>query len=59
MTKATPTTMQTFVSCFTLDFKIAAQMGDRYLDALKENDEVISECVTHNLLERHIKPLFV
>ena len=40
-------------------FKIAAQMGDRYLDALKENDEVISECVTHNLLERHIKPLFV
>lgn len=40
-------------------FKIAAQMGDRYLDALKANEEVISECVTHNLLERHIKPLFV
>jgi hypothetical protein len=40
-------------------FKIAAQMGDRYLDALKGNHEVISECVTHNLLERHMKPLFV
>ena len=39
-------------------FKIAAQMGDRYLDALKENREVISRCVTENLVDRHIKPLF-
>ena len=39
-------------------FKIAAQMGDRYLDALKENREVISRCVTENLVNRHIKPLF-
>ena len=39
-------------------FKIAAQMGDRYLDALKANEEVISKCVTGNLLERHMKPLF-
>ena len=40
-------------------FKIAAQMGDRYLDALKANEEIISQCVTNNLLERHMKPLFV
>ena len=39
-------------------FKIAAQMGDRYLAALKEHEEVISKCVTGNLLERHMKPLF-
>ena len=39
-------------------FKIAAQMGDRYLDALKANDAVISKCVTNNLLDRHMKPLF-
>lgn len=39
-------------------FKIAAQMGERYLDALKANEQVISKCVTSNLLERHIKPLF-
>ena len=39
-------------------FKIAAQIGPRYLEALKANDQVISKCVTHNLLERHIKPLF-
>ena len=39
-------------------FKIAAQMGQRYLDALHAHREVISQCVTHNLLERHMKPLF-
>ncbi|MGC6459868.1 MAG: tagaturonate epimerase family protein [Akkermansiaceae bacterium] len=39
-------------------FKIAAQMGDRYLDALREHEEVIAKCVTGNLLERHMKPLF-
>lgn len=40
-------------------FKIAAQMGDTYLDALKENQQMVSRCVTENLLERHMKPLFV
>ena len=40
-------------------FKIAAQMGDAYLNALKSNQKTVSECVTHNLLERHMKPLFV
>jgi hypothetical protein len=40
-------------------FKIAATLGDTYLDALQEHREVISRCVTENLLERHIKPLFV
>jgi len=40
-------------------FKIAALLGDTYLDALKEHREVVARCVTGNLLERHIKPLFV
>ena len=40
-------------------FKIAAQLGDTYLDALKANREVVSRNVTANLLERHIKPLFL
>ena len=39
-------------------FKVAAQMGDKYLDALKENKDVIAKCVTGNLLDRHMKPLF-
>lgn len=39
-------------------FKIAAQLGDTYLNALKTNSEVVGEKVTGNLLERHMKPLF-
>ncbi len=39
-------------------FKVAAQLGDEYLDALKANRETIGRCITHNLLERHMKPLF-
>jgi hypothetical protein len=40
-------------------YKIAAKMGDRYLNALKENQEFVSKNVTVNLYERHLKPLFV
>jgi hypothetical protein len=38
-------------------FKIAARMGDRYLDALQQHEAVIARNVTANLFERHIKPL--
>jgi tagaturonate epimerase len=40
-------------------YKIAAKMGDRYLDALQENEAFVSKNVTENLYERHLKPLFV
>lgn len=40
-------------------FKIAAQMGERYTNALKEHKDVIAKNVTTNLLERHIRPLFL
>ena len=39
-------------------FKIAAQLGDTYLDALKTNHEVVGNKVTGNLLDRHMIPLF-
>jgi len=39
-------------------FKVAAQMGPRYTDALVANRETVGNCTTANLLERHIKPLF-
>ncbi|MEP4079948.1 tagaturonate epimerase family protein [Haloferula sp.] len=39
-------------------FKIAAQLGDTYLDALRTNSEVVATKVTGNLLDRHMKPLF-
>ena len=40
-------------------FKIAARMGDRYLDALKQHEPLIAGNVTVNLFERHMRPLFL
>ncbi len=40
-------------------YKIAAQMGDRYLKMLEECQETIGRNVTENLYQRHIKPLFI
>ena len=40
-------------------YKIAAKMGDRYLNALKQNEKFVSKNVTENLFERHLKPLFI
>ena len=40
-------------------FKVAAQMGDRYLKLLEANEDVIARNVTGNLFDRHLKPLFV
>jgi hypothetical protein len=40
-------------------YKVAAQMGDRYYDALKTFEADVSRNVTENLWERHIKPLFL
>jgi hypothetical protein len=40
-------------------FKVAAKMGDRYLEALEANEEVVARNVTTNLFERHIKPVFL
>jgi tagaturonate epimerase len=39
-------------------FKVAAEMGERFLQALDANEPVIARNVTQNLLERHIKPIF-
>ena len=42
-----------------VSFKVAAKMGDRYLDALKKYEAIIAKNVTENLFERHMKPLFL
>ena len=39
-------------------YKIAAEMGPRYLDALDKYEPTIAENVTTNLHARHIRPLF-
>ncbi len=40
-------------------FKVAAKLGDRYLQALESNEEIVARNVTANLFERHIKPVFL
>jgi hypothetical protein len=40
-------------------YKMAAEMGDRFLQALDDNREIVSEKVKSNLLEKHLKPLFL
>lgn len=40
-------------------YKVAAKLGDRYLDMLDEYQESVARNVTLNLIERHMKPLFL
>ena len=40
-------------------YKVAARMGERYLNMLEACEETIARNVTENLYERHIKPLFI
>ena len=40
-------------------YKVAAKMGDRYLEALDKHSAIIARNVTTNIYERHLKPLFV
>jgi tagaturonate epimerase len=39
-------------------YKVAAEMGDRYLNALKKYEDTIAKNVIENLFERHIKKIF-
>jgi hypothetical protein len=40
-------------------FKVAAKLGERYLNLLRAEEPTIAKNVTTNLFERHIKPLFL
>jgi hypothetical protein len=40
-------------------FKVAAKLGDRYLRQLEACEASIARNVTENLLERHLRPLFL
>lgn len=40
-------------------FKVAARLGSRYLQQLEACKPIIARNVTRNLLERHIRPLFL
>jgi hypothetical protein len=40
-------------------FRIAAEMGERFLTAVRSNEEIVSQQVSGNLFDRHIKRLFM
>jgi len=39
-------------------FRVAAEMGDRFLSAVKASEVTVSRNVTENLWDRHIRPIF-
>jgi len=55
----TPAFNPSFRQLLHVGFKIAAQMGDRYLNMLRACESAVSRNVTTNLYDRHLKPLFV
>jgi len=40
-------------------YKIAAEMGTRFSNALDKHEDIIAQNVTENIYERHIRPLFI
>ncbi|MBB08649.1 MAG: hypothetical protein CMN03_10345 [Roseibacillus sp.] len=56
--QANPAYNKHFRQLLHVGFKVAAQLGDTYLDALKGNSEVIGKNVCENIYERHMVPLF-
>jgi hypothetical protein len=40
-------------------YKIAAEMGTRFSDALEKHEDIIAQNVVENIYERHVKPIFM
>jgi hypothetical protein len=40
-------------------YKVAAELGSEYIDALEKYEDVIAEHVTGNIYDRHIFPVFI
>jgi hypothetical protein len=40
-------------------YKVAAQMGERYTNALEANEAVVAKNVTENIFDRHLKRVFI
>ena len=39
-------------------YKVAAEMGEKFLDMVSQHKEIVAGQVTDNIYERHIKRLF-
>jgi hypothetical protein len=57
--QSNPVFNPSFRQLLHVGFKVAAQMGDRYLKMLEACEEDVARNVTTNLYDRHLKPLFV
>jgi hypothetical protein len=57
--QSNPAYNASFRQLLHVGFKVAAKMGDKYLNALEENEEIVAKNVTTNLFDRHIKPIFL
>ena len=40
-------------------YKIAAEMGTRFTDALRKHEDIIAQNVSENIYDRHIRPVFM
>ena len=54
-----PAYNSSFRQLLHVGFKVAAKMGERYLDLIEANETVIARNVTENLFDRHIAPVFL
>jgi len=54
-----PAYNSSFRQLLHVGFKIAAKMGNRYLDLLEANEPIVARNVKENLYARHIAPVFL
>lgn len=57
--QADPAYNPSFRQLLHVGFKVAANLGNRYLHALDTHQTVIARNVTTNLFDRHIRPVFI
>ena len=54
-----PAYNSSFRQLLHIGYKVAAELGDRYFDALQKHAEVVAANVTENIYARHIRPLLL
>jgi len=50
---------QHFRQLLHVGFKVAAALGDRYINALQRFEDVVARNVSENIFDRHLRPVFI
>jgi hypothetical protein len=50
---------QHFRQLLHVGFKVAAALSDRYISALRRNEDVVARNVSENIFDRHLRPVFI